>query len=46
MDHCLAQVFRGGLAIAHRDFMTGPVIFHNLWMVNGDVRQALFKITC
>src|ERR1700676_386530 len=25
--------------------MRGPVIFYNQWMVHGDVRRALFKVT-
>src|SRR6202035_2634171 len=47
MNHRLAQIFRSGLATrtAGRDFMRGPVIFHNQWMVHGDIRRPLFKLT-
>jgi len=46
MNHGLAQIFRSGLAtrMAHRDFMRRAVIFHNQWMVDGDIRRALVKL--
>src|SRR5579863_9251746 len=31
--------------MADRDFMSRPVIFHDQWMVHGDIRRALFKVT-
>ena len=31
--------------MADRDFMCGPVMFHDQWMIHGDIRRALFKIT-
>jgi hypothetical protein len=31
--------------MAKRDFVGCPVIFHNLWMVHGDICRTLFKVT-
>src|SRR4030095_3007994 len=47
MDHCLPQVFCAGLALhlAERDFVSGSIVFHNQWMVHGDISCTLFKIT-
>src|ERR1051326_3459829 len=47
MDHCLAQVFGVGLPLrlTNRDCMGRPVIFHNQWMVHGNICRPLFKVT-
>jgi hypothetical protein len=45
MDHCLAQLFRVGLApyLPKRDFVSRSVVFQNQRMVHGDIRHPLFK---
>src|SRR5579859_5315631 len=47
VNHGLAQVFCVGLPshLAKRAFMACAVIVENLWMIHGDVRSTLFKIT-
>ena len=47
VNHCLAQLFGTGLPprLAKRYFMAGSVILHDLWMIHGDIRCTLFKIT-
>jgi hypothetical protein len=47
MNHCLAQVFRAGLPprLPERDFVSSPVVFENQWMIHGDIRGPLFKVT-
>jgi hypothetical protein len=47
MNHCLAQVFRGGLPprLPKRDFVGRPVVFQSQWMIHGDICHLLFKVT-
>ena len=47
MNHCLAQFFRAGLParLPKRDFVSRPVVFQNQWMIHGDIRRHLFKVT-
>ena len=43
----LPQVLGAGLAsrLPDRDFVSGSVVFQNQWMIHGDIRRTLFKVT-
>ena len=47
MNHGLSQVFRAGLAsrLAKRALVRDPVILENQWMIHGNIRRPLLKIT-
>ena len=47
MNHRLTQVFRVGLPLRlpKGDFVSRSVIFHNQWMIDGDIRRSLLKVT-
>ena len=47
MNHGLAQVFGAGLPprLLKGDSVSRSVVFQNQWMVHGDIRRPLFKVT-
>jgi hypothetical protein len=47
MNHCLAQVFGGGLPprLPKRDLVSRSVVFQNQRMIHGDICRPLFKVT-
>jgi hypothetical protein len=47
MNHCLTQVFRGGLPprLLKGDFVGLSVVFQDQRMIHGDICRALFKVT-
>jgi len=47
VNHCLAQIFRVGLALSltERDVVGRSVIFYNQRMIHRDICRALFKVT-
>jgi hypothetical protein len=47
MNHCLAQVFGVGLpsCLPKGDFVSRSIVLENQWMIHGDIRRPLFKVT-
>ena len=47
MNHCLAQVFSGGLPprLPEREFVSRSVVFQNLRVIHGDIRRPLIEVT-